>query len=133
MLGLRQPIALVAGGGQFRQDLVEIVTAQSGDAFGSERTVRFLSDFNQRRIECSAAQVVHQNHAVDFRFVAEFNARRRRLVQQSDHFASSRAERFHREEALVGVGVGGDAEHHFELFLRQQIAQAPLPFRAALE
>ena len=123
MLGLREPVALVAGGGQLRQDLVEIVAAQSGDAFGSERTVRFLAHFHQRRVECSAAQIVHQNHAVDFGFVAEFDARGGRLVQQSDHVASGGAKRLHREKALVGIGIGRNAEHHFQLFLRQQRAQ----------
>ena len=123
MLGLREPVALVAGGGQFRQDLVEIVAAQRRDAFGGERAMRFLADLHQRRVERSAAQIVNQNHAVDFVLVAEFNARGRRLVQQPDHVASGRAERLHREKALVGVGVGGNAQHHFQLFLRQQIAQ----------
>ena len=85
--------------------------------------VRFLAHFHQRCIEGSAAQIVHQNHAVYFGFVAEFDARGRRLVQQPHHFAPRRAKRLHGQEALVGIGVGRDAQHHFEFFLRQQIAQ----------
>ncbi len=47
MLGLREAIQIFVAQRHFRENFVEIVAAQCGDAFGSDDVVGLLADLNQ--------------------------------------------------------------------------------------
>ena len=50
--------------------------------------------------------------------MGEFHAGGRRLVQHAEHLEAPSAKGLGRKIALVGVGVGGDAQHGLERLAR---------------
>ncbi len=65
--------------------------------------------------------------------VGEFDAGGGRLVQQANHVATGGSKRLYREEALVAVGIGGNSQHHLQMFLGQQRAQRGRHFAQHLD
>ena len=73
-----------------------------------------LIQLHQRGVEGAAAQIVDQKPPDEALPVTEFDGGRGRLIQQSQHRKSGAAERVHRQESLVAVGVGGHAQHDLQ-------------------
>ena len=88
LLGLRELSAVVFAHRHFGQDLVKIVPAQGLNPFGSQHLVGSLADLHKRGVERSAAQIVNQNHARYFGFVAVLDAGGGWFIQQADHVAA---------------------------------------------
>lgn len=108
------------GEGFFGEEVVKIVAAEGGDAFAGDDVVGVAVEFDEGGVEGAAAQVVNEDGVLGGGFfavaVAVFDGGGRGFVQQADDLEAGLAEGFDGEEALVGVGAGGDAEHDFELF-----------------
>src|SRR5579884_566531 len=105
---------------KFGEQAVEIVSPERCDALGGDDRVHAFIQVDHRGVEGAAAQVVNQDPAGEALPVAEFDGSGRRLIQQAQHIEPGPAECFDGEESLVAVGVGGNAEHRFELLARAE-------------
>ena len=117
---------LIDSGGferQLSQDLVEVVSADGRDAFGSDNVMDIFIQRDERSIKGTAAEVVNE-HSFGTRLaltlaMAEFDAGGAGFIKYSEHFEAGVAKRLHRKEALIAVCVGRHAEDDPERIARR--------------
>src|SRR5271163_4611951 len=91
-----------------------------GNSVGGDDRVLTLAEGDKGNIEGAAAEIVDGETvgatALAFSRVAvrELQRRSGRFVEEAENLKAARAGRLFGKEALVAVGVGGNAEHGFE-------------------
>ena len=116
----RQIAERSVAGCHLREHMIEVVPAQSGDAVTGDHPMRVRVEFDQGSVEGAAAQVVDQQAANQLDAVAELDRSGGRLVEQPEHLETRPPEGVDGEEALVAVGVGGDAKHNLHGWRQRQ-------------
>src|SRR5208283_594999 len=112
--------------GEFRQDVVEIVTSEPADPFGSHDGVTLTVRLHQRRIEGTTAEIINQDSAssvlaVTARGMTELDARRGGLVQYTQYVEICTSKSLDRQEPLARVRVGRHPKHDFKRLSRTHI------------
>lgn len=111
----------VEGGGiksHFGEEMIKNVAAEGGYAFAGEDGVGAVIEFDERRVEGTAAEIVDEDRILAGGFfavgVSVLDGGGGGFVEQADDVEAGVSKGFDGEEALVRVGAGGDAEHDFE-------------------
>src|SRR5215471_20749933 len=96
------------------EHMIEVVPAERGDAVTGDHRMRVRVELHQGSVEGPAAEIVDEQTAHQLDAVPELDRGGGRLIEQPEYLETRPPEGVDGEEALVAVGVGGNAKHHLD-------------------